>query len=439
MIYSVIYFYVELFKLIVFSYFLSDYRFNSKKKSILIITISGLIIAIGSLYFPIEEYGIIYGGVAIAALGIIYPKKNTFRFLIEDYICICVLDSALGRIPQILIASDVSDSCLVNLICNMISLIPIIIFSYIRRKAQLDCPFEGSRWTDFFVIVFGGVSFGLYLAFVQVYVLSENSDYRLNIATSAMGLAALVFMLTFFMLNIMRKKQHILQEENRVNNAIFRIQEDYYNTILERDEETRRFRHDIRNHILCMQALIDEKDLNGLSDYIGKIMETLPMKKLNSYSDVRLLDVIVNDIVAHNEGVELRWKGRIDNLGRMTPVQISILFSNLLNNAFEAAKQCEFPYVNVELIRRDEMLYIYIQNPSANNFQEKNGDIGSSKLEDGHGYGIKNIKRVVNELDGEFELKIEELNESSKSACDYSIAKPHKYYTVKTDVIVKLS
>lgn len=81
----------------------------------------------------------------------------------------------------------------------------------------------------------------------------------------------------------------------------------------------------------------------------------------------------------------------------MEDIDFCILLSNLLNNAVEALEKEEKKLLHIEVKRYDEWLYLIISNTTT---KEGIDFSQSSKQEANHGYGISNVRRVVEKYDG---------------------------------------
>ena len=51
------------------------------------------------------------------------------------------------------------------------------------------------------------------------------------------------------------KMKETVDIEKRLRNS----QKNYYEMLLQKEEETRKYRHDITNHLMCLKALADDK------------------------------------------------------------------------------------------------------------------------------------------------------------------------------------
>ena len=68
---------------------------------------------------------------------------------------------------------------------------------------------------------------------------------------------------------INQKEQEILKMEKNINE----MQKKYYLSLLEREADTRRYRHDINNQFMCMREMIHGN--SEAQNYIDKLQEQL--------------------------------------------------------------------------------------------------------------------------------------------------------------------
>lgn len=56
-----------------------------------------------------------------------------------------------------------------------------------------------------------------------------------------------------------------------INEKLLETQADYYKMLLEKEDETRKFRHDMSNHIICIDALSQEKKYDEMQSYLSSL------------------------------------------------------------------------------------------------------------------------------------------------------------------------
>jgi sensor histidine kinase regulating citrate/malate metabolism len=66
------------------------------------------------------------------------------------------------------------------------------------------------------------------------------------------------------------------------------------------------------------------------------------------------------------------------------------------------------PAVHSKLQRQKNMLLVEVTNPLPGPLHYKNGEIQSTKTEDGHGLGLPALRRIVRKYNGEVNISDEE-------------------------------
>ena len=89
----------------------------------------------------------------------------------------------------------------------------------------------------------------------------------------------------------------------------------------------------------------------------------------------------------------------------MEDTDISILFGNLLENAYEACRECQtdHPFIKIWGTYRESGFLVRFENTFSNPLKEKNGIFHSTK-HDGPGIGTESVKKVVQQYHGTVEF-----------------------------------
>lgn len=192
------------------------------------------------------------------------------------------------------------------------------------------------------------------------------------------------------------------------------IQKHYYKKMLEKEEETRRYRHDINNHLLCLQSLAQEGNKEAIQSYLMQMqneIQRIQKKTFTVGNDT--LDAITNYYIAKlKENVSVKVTGQIqlaeDNM------KLCGVYANLLKNAVEElAKNSAKSVLDISFKQGNEFCQICVQNSLSEQSQKKTVEellISTKNDKRNHGWGIKNIKRAVTELGGNIEFSVENNN-----------------------------
>ena len=90
-----------------------------------------------------------------------------------------------------------------------------------------------------------------------------------------------------------------------------------------------------------------------------------------------------------------------DSLQFMSADDICVLFGNLLDNAISAAGQSDTKQINLNIQPQDTYVSIVLANSIKGDILANNPTLKTTKhKKDGHGYGIKNVRKVVQKYHG---------------------------------------
>lgn len=162
-------------------------------------------------------------------------------------------------------------------------------------------------------------------------------------------------------------------------------------------------RHDLLNHFTIISTLI-EKDSEKAKKYIDSLTDN-QIERLGSFiqTDNECLNAVVNTKIAVCEKFGINTEVRIMNksVKKLTDDEIGVIFGNLFDNAIEAAKNSKSKNIELDVKLNNEDTYIVMLNSVKEAVLAKNKELGTTKQnKDIHGFGTKNIKRIVNKYEG---------------------------------------
>jgi len=219
----------------------------------------------------------------------------------------------------------------------------------------------------------------------------------------------------FYMICLILK----LGESNRVRLAQstwLSTQEQQMLQTEEMQEELKRFRHDYRAHLFCLDALVQEGNYREAHRYLEKLHQ-LPVEEgvIIPYTKSNALNLVLNQKRAEavRRGIDFTVKVELEaetfQDGHIQVFDINTLISNLCDNAIEAAGQVEHGRVFVQFSRKKAYVQIEVENSTSGNVMVENPEFLTSKEEkELHGLGIKIIKNIVNSYEGIYETEATE-------------------------------
>lgn len=318
------------------------------------------------------------------------------------------MDTLTGSVAMFILGigtDTISKSFLTMLLLNSVSLVVIIIILIIRRLSGLKNTYSISeKYMPLFIL--GGLSLALYITSIQISCFNDRKQSIKDFATIALSVSSVVFIVICIMLLMKQSENEHLKNQTTILNKMQKMQKDYYTSLLQKELETKRFRHDIKNHIYCMNILLKNKNYDELSVYLSEIASLLPEIKQNYSTGNTIVNFIVNEISSKYQDVSLNWYGIMSDDMNISSMHLCTVFSNLLNNAFEHAETTSRKQVWVKVRNLESNLLVSISNYISNEPVIVNGEIVTSKQEAGHGYGLKNVKMCMESIGGYFDISI---------------------------------
>lgn len=203
-----------------------------------------------------------------------------------------------------------------------------------------------------------------------------------------------------------------LEASVETERALKELQEKYYETLLEKEEGTRRYRHDMNNHLLCLAELAKEGDTKAVSDYINSMQEQMTFLQKKSFvTGNKVLDVLLNHYGSlADRDTRVSLMGKMNAAPEISDADLCTVFANLLQNAVEAVEKCQNPekYIRVQIEQGREYLKIRIEN-SAEVIKDKKDILKTAKKDKrNHGIGVRNVKETIERNHGMLQINREE-------------------------------
>lgn len=171
-------------------------------------------------------------------------------------------------------------------------------------------------------------------------------------------------------------------------------------------DSARALRHDLKNHALTLQLLLEKNDVEGAKAYLEEFRTAVSAHAESYRTGSELLDGLLLQKLAPaaEKGVEIgctldfREGGFIDNF------DLCVLMGNILDNAVEASLSVpaeEKPFIRISGGPAANCLLIRVENASSRKVSLVGGlPVTAKTNKEMHGFGLRNVKEVLERYGG---------------------------------------
>lgn len=202
----------------------------------------------------------------------------------------------------------------------------------------------------------------------------------------------------------------VVERENRMYISRERLLKDNYKLIKKGQEENRKINHDHRYDLSYLYDCFREKDYEKGMSYIDQKLGQINTKgKFLIWTGCSCIDVLISGGMERAKESGTAFTVNVDLIKiPIAEYELFTILGNLLDNALEAAEKCSNlnRYVKLKIHMVNRMLVLEMENGYQDEPQERRGKFISSKQGEGeHGWGIENVREIVEKNGGTMEVE----------------------------------
>jgi signal transduction histidine kinase len=324
--------------------------------------------------------------IEIVMTGAVYLYHGSFSDLLDNTNFVLLY----RLLSSILLSTAFSSRILVKNKENRKILIPIIIIQLLLVICEMIWSFEMYKF---------GVCYRIN-SHVIIYMLFNILAVFLNYST--------VYIYDVVRRAAQREKELEYERKLKDNEYL------YYQMALENENKIRNIRHEIGNQLQLIEALIDKDNKLPAVEIADSLKKAYDSVLQIDLSDNEIVNVILANkqkkALDSNVKLNINASG-IPEVLKLQNIDLSIILSNLIDNAIEATarmEECQ-KTVTIKIVYNSNSLIIIVQNPT--DFSD--GDLTKTELKTSkdeqykHGIGMSLVKKMVVKYKGKFTIIVE--------------------------------
>lgn len=351
----------------------------------------------------------------ILTLQFIYKDKLGFKtayallyvsvFTAADFFLMDLLLSlGIGRQPYFHGSDDGIFTLLFCVTRLIIELTAAALVYYVLRRLSADVYRHDPALLNFFALI----TFG----FIQLFgVFSVGITFhtpQLLLAVNAL-LGLVIMIAVVALLNVFPGFAKLLRRGVPAEKASFDVTAAESSGLSLR--EMQKLRHDVKNNIATITALIDSGDRSEAKRLLGELGERLGSALGGeNKTGVAAIDTAVMQKVKLCEEFSVTLDIHAEPLPetKIPSIDLSSVISNILDNAIEAAHNCDDPVITLRIFKYKSYLAITCENPTAAVPRVVNGKLATTKDGEGHGYGMEIVSEICKNNNGRFQYEFDD-------------------------------
>lgn len=286
----------------------------------------------------------------------------------------------------------------------------LILLSYNNSKRHFYHYIEGLYANRYYYIgILIGFSASGMDAYLRLLVNDDNSKLSLFIFVVLSILIEMVYFLgvSVFLIDTVRMQY---KKELVLKNEYLEMTQEYYQNLERQMLEIRKIRHEMNQHLNTIQYYIKSKEYGKATAYIQSTGDQISQIESNVNVGNELLNISISHIKKlHN--VKLRCEGHIGKDLPISEGELCIVVVNILKNAMEYCENSNMGEKECALSFREfqSHLVIHCENPVEENIDvERLGTYSTKNDKMSHGFGISNVKEIVEKYEGEVSFSCED-------------------------------
>jgi sensor histidine kinase regulating citrate/malate metabolism len=255
----------------------------------------------------------------------------------------------------------------------------------------------------FMVLILGEI---VLLSLFHDFFIKSESKYEIIVILSV------IFVFDLYLTYVLRRisQSYRMEKELDLLTQQSQLQLNAYKVLNEKYTASRHVIHDVKKHLASLDGLINDNNIEEARHYKELLTSELDKLMPRFECDNAILTVVVNNKMeaADKLKIDFQVDSEYTNIDFISNLDITAIFSNLLDNAFEACS--ELPeknrHVSLSIKRHNHFVFILLENTCGKVISNSENNYLSTK-KNHQGIGMSNIKNACKKYDGSFNAHTE--------------------------------
>lgn len=376
---------------------------------------SGIIMLIGSVIMSLAYFHVGYGAKCIIYLilliieSFLFLKEKIVKILMLSLWSFCTISCLTGIMEESLAVFFYSSgrASTNEMISDSISqtltvLVLLVMWQILGKRFHYK-----KMSTKYYILVIVVLALNCFeLVMLDGTVDNEKNIIKVIFVETAYVILSIFAYVQLVLIMYLSVTKDAYKEKDEMNKKYLQAEEEHYLYLEKREQETKKFRHDIRNHLDALMELCNEGNMEQVQSYLQSMSG-----RVNEYSrrisvNYNIADAIINQYMdlCEKEEITLKVSGHFPADCLIDPFDACTVISNMLKNARTAALESRDKWIQYIIKYNEESREILLKMQNTYN---GTACFESTTKEDkiNHGYGLNNIKEVVERYHGFFAIK----------------------------------
>lgn len=183
----------------------------------------------------------------------------------------------------------------------------------------------------------------------------------------------------------------------------YHLQVAVYKMLAEQYRQSERLRHDMKNHIIALSVLSQNKEWEKIDDYL-KNMGGIVLDAGEDMTGNKAVDALLYQKRKRAEEENIKWECDVQMPKKcyINEFDLCVLFGNILDNALEACERMqrgEYRFIKIQAKTVKKCFLLEVKNSMDRTEKYTDGFSNKRNLQE-HGIGLLNVRDVVHGYNG---------------------------------------